>query len=207
MNNGTPAARAFEFRNVTGLSRAALDLHLDLYRGYVQQVKALHQLEVELAGAIMSVEARRLCETGVTQQRSFEAAGMRLHELFFEQLDGEPTGPAPAAESRFALALSSSFMGTEDWIADIGRLAATRGVGWVVCFQEPGSLRLSNHWIAEHHLGIPIGQAALAVFDLWEHAYLPDFPDGKRDGYLETILANMDWSVVERRCISGETRK
>ena len=58
---------------------------------------------------------------------------------------------------------------------------------------------LGNHWIGAHHLGVPLGHQPIAVFDLWEHAYLPDHVDGGREIYMATLFRNMDWSVLDRR--------
>jgi Fe-Mn family superoxide dismutase len=38
------------------------------------------------------------------------------------------------------------------------------------------------------------------VLDLWEHAYLRDFGVRGREQWVETVLENIDWKVIEERC-------
>jgi Fe-Mn family superoxide dismutase len=47
---------------------------------------------------------------------------------------------------------------------------------------------------------MPAGVETIFVLDLWEHAYLIDFAPSRRDDYVETVLRNVDWSVVEAPC-------
>jgi len=38
------------------------------------------------------------------------------------------------------------------------------------------------------------------VLDLWEHAYLRDFGVRGREQWVETVLDNTSWKVIEERC-------
>jgi Fe-Mn family superoxide dismutase len=97
-------------------------------------------------------------------------------------------------------AMDSSFGGLEAWRNDILQLAQTRGVGWVLSTREPGSNQLTNYWIGEHQLGVPAGVQPIAVFDLWEHAYMLDFAPSARGDYLNVLFQELDWAVLESRC-------
>lgn len=192
--------RKFAFAAVEGISRAALDLHLDLYAGYVKQ---LNVLQTQLIGLHLQAklnDAERLRKDGLVRRLAFEHNGVALHELFFEQLDGEQRAARPASRSDFMTAIDATHGGFDGWLRDIGQLAETRGVGWVVSGWHPGSRRLLNFWIDEHHLGVPVGMVPLVVFDLWEHAYLLDFAPADRKRYLQVLLSNTDWQVIEARC-------
>ncbi len=82
----------FEFSQVKGISREALDDHLHLYRGYVENTNKLLQLALDArAGHGKQPDP----ETWV-RRLAFEFNGMVLHELYFEALRG-PGSPLPTA--------------------------------------------------------------------------------------------------------------
>ena len=199
MSSPTAFERSFAFGHVSGISRGALDLHVELYRGYVRQVSILQgqaDLLLQDASSEQSVQMRR---DSVTQRLAFELNGMLLHELFFEQLDGQPSDPGPAAGGAFQHAINASFPSLEAWRLNVISLSQTRGIGWVITFRNPRSGMLGNYWIGEHHHAVPVGHQPIAVFDLWEHAYLPDHADGSRKEYMATLFRNLDWSVLDQR--------
>jgi Fe-Mn family superoxide dismutase len=194
-------ARHYEFYKVDGLSEKALDLHMQLYKGYVKQVNQLQKQVTQLAKVAKLSDGEQLQKDALVRRMAFEYNGMVLHEWFFEQLDGGTFGYAPSPGSMLTEVLDRSFGGIDGWHNDIVRLAETRGVGWVVSARHPGSNRMQNFWVAEHHLGMPAGLEPVAVFDIWEHAYLLDFAPGARRDYLAVLFRNLDWSILERRCL------
>jgi Fe-Mn family superoxide dismutase len=182
--------RQFQLESVEGLSLRAIHLHLELYKGYVQNVNRLlaAKLETQESGAATYERVRRL---------GFEWNGMVLHELFFEALRGP--GRRIDGKGVFAEALDESFGGFEAWKNDLTALAAARGIGWVAAVRDPATNCLFNAWIDEHHLGMPAGVQTLLVIDLWEHAWILDYPPAERGRYVETVLRNVDWSIVDAR--------
>jgi Fe-Mn family superoxide dismutase len=187
--------REFDLRDVEGLSARTWNLHLELYRGYVENVNRLLTQVRDLASArsedkaLYDARARRL---------AFEWNGMMLHELFFEALRGP--GGTLNETGVLAEALDESFGGFEAWRRDVSEMAALRGIGWVATVRDPLTNRLCNVWIDEHDRGVPAATQAVLVIDLWEHAYLLDYQPAQRGAYVETVLKNVDWSVIEARC-------
>lgn len=188
--------RSFNLRNVRGLSQAALNLHLDLYHGYVEQVNAL--LEVLQPPDPTSRAAPALTREAAVRRFPFEYNGMVLHELFFEQLTGT-NGRPPHEHGPLGQAVGHAFGGFDGWRKDIEKLAATRGVGWVVTMREKSGGTVCNTWIDEHQWGVTVGTDVVFVLDVWEHAYLLDFSPKQRSEYMQAVLDNVDWSVVEAR--------
>ena len=37
----------------------------------------------------------------------------------------------------------------------------------------------------------------LLALDMWEHAYIYDFPSSEKKKYIETFFENLNWKVVE----------
>jgi superoxide dismutase, Fe-Mn family len=195
----TVVERPFAFGNVSGISRGALDLHVGLYHGYVRQVAMLQRQADILLHDSSSEPAVQMRRESVVQRLAFELNGMLLHELFFEQLDGQPSDPGAVSGSAFQYAINASFPSLDAWRMNVISLSQTRGIGWVITSRDPGSGLLGNYWIGEHHIGVPLGHQPIAVFDLWEHAYLPDHADGSRKEYMSTLFRNLDWSVLDQR--------
>jgi Fe-Mn family superoxide dismutase len=180
-------ARNFKLADIEGLSQRGVEMHLELYRGHVEQVNRL-------------LGARAATASGAPSSRfAFEYNGMILHELFFEALIGA-LGAIPPREGVFHEAAQRSFGGIEAWQENLRHIARTRGVGWAICARERAGNRLFNVWVEEHSVGLPAATDPVLVIDLWEHAWVTDYPPERRDEYIDAVLTQIDWRVVERRC-------
>ena len=186
--------REFEFSKVKGISREALDDHLHLYRGYVENTNKL----LKEALAAKASQGKQPDPEGWVHRLGFEFNGMVLHELFFDQLRG-PSGALPS-DGVLAEAADISFGSVKGWRDHLMTVARTRGTGWVMSARDWTSNRLLTFWIEQHHVGIPAGLEPVFVLDLWEHAYLRDFGVRGREQWVETVLDNTAWKVIEERC-------
>ena len=131
-----------------------------------------------------------------------EYNGMRLHELYFENLT--PDHRPLDATSVLHAELARHFRTFEAWRRDFAAVASMRGVGWAILYEDPETGRLSNHWITLHEHGHPAGFRPLLVMDVWEHAFLVDYKPTERSRYIEAFFANVDWRTVEGRFARGE---
>jgi len=175
-------------RGLKGIPDPLVEAHLKLYAGYVRNINLLRQ---QLGGLAPGTPEF----SGLHRRVGFEINGMRLHELYFENLS--PGGGAPGAVAREALAKPwGSF---EAWQAEFAGIGALRGVGWAVLYRDPENGALSNHWIGLHEEGHPAGFRPLLVMDVWEHA----FTGMERPKYIEAFLANVAWEAVEARLTGG----
>lgn len=193
----TYEVRSFDLSGVQGLSKKALDLHLGLYKGYVDNLNKLLE-QAPKGGSPLVLD-------GYNRRFAFEYNGVKLHELFFEQLASKRR--QPLADSDFADALKEGFGDFNGWRSKIEALAATRGVGWVMTLRERGTSRLHNVWVDLHHVHMPADCQIIFVLDVWEHAFLIDFTPAQKADYVKTVLDNVDWVVVEKRYSASETRQ
>jgi superoxide dismutase, Fe-Mn family len=193
----TYEVRPFDLSGVQGLSKKAIDLHLGLYKGYVDNLNKL--LDQAPKGG------SPLVQDGYNRRFAFEYNGVKLHELFFEELASKQR--QPLADSDFAHALKTGFGDFNGWRSNIEALATTRGVGWVMTLRERGTSRLHNFWVDLHHVHMPADSQIVFVLDVWEHAFLIDFTPAQKADYVKTVLDNVDWAVVEKRYASSETHK
>ncbi|MGZ6143606.1 MAG: Fe-Mn family superoxide dismutase, partial [Myxococcales bacterium] len=183
-------------KGLSGISDTLLQDHLKLYEGYVKNTNELNsQLESLLKEGKAKGTNPAFAE--MTRRLGFEYCGMILHELYFANLAPEPD-PLNKAGA-LAQAAIASFGSVEAWLDDLKAIAAMRGVGWAMCYQNPENKQVSNHWIALHNDGHPPGFRPIVVMDCWEHAFLPDYKATERAKYIEAYFRNLDWRACEAR--------
>ncbi len=120
---------------------------------------------------------------------------MRLHEYYFENLDGK----APLnKDGKLVKKMAKDFGSYENWEKAFNAVSTIRGVGWTVLYQDTTSGRLINFWINEHDVGHPVGCSPILVLDVFEHAFMIDY-GLKRADYIASFFRNIDWPVVEGR--------
>jgi superoxide dismutase, Fe-Mn family len=188
----------FNLSGLNGISDQTLEMHFKLYEGYV---KATNELNERIA-AILSdgrVDQEEMpAYSELTRRLGFEYNGMVLHEYYFGNMKKGGGGDA-ARGSLFRKAVERAFPSYEIWRTDFVSVGKMRGVGWAICFQDPVSGRLSNHWVTLHEVGNVAGFKPVLVMDVWEHAFLLDFKPSERGKYIEAFFANIDWKAVEQR--------
>ena len=197
-------AKQFNLSGLKGISDQTLEMHFKLYEGYVKETNTLNEKIAEFLkdGKVDQEEMPLYSE--LKRRLGFEFNGMVLHEYYFENLK-KGGGAEPARSSAFVNAAESSFGSYETWKADFVGVGKMRGVGWAMCYEQPETGRLSNHWISLHQTGEVAGFNPVLVMDVWEHAFLLDYKPAERPKYIEAFFSNIDWSAVEGR-IKGAKR-
>jgi Fe-Mn family superoxide dismutase len=192
-------ARDFNLGGLNGISDETLEMHFKLYQGYVKETNKLTEGINKFIqdGNVDQEEMPAYSE--LTRRLGFEYNGMVLHEYYFDNLKNGGGSGDPERTARFAKAAAESFGSYEIWKADFVGIGKMRGVGWAICYQNPGNGRLSNHWITLHETGNVAGYDPVLVMDVWEHAYLLDYKPAERPKYIEAFFSNINWSKVESR--------
>lgn len=174
---------------IEGLSENILNAHFGLYEGYVKNtnliLEELHKVE---PGSYQYAELKR--------RFGWEFDGMRLHELYFENLmkGGSALEDGTALKSK----LETDFGSIENWEKDFRATLAMRGIGWAVLYYDKEAGKLFNSWIGEHDGGHLAGCEPLLVVDAFEHAYLADYGT-KRADYIEAVMKVLCWHVANAR--------
>jgi superoxide dismutase, Fe-Mn family len=175
-----------------GFGDDLLNLHFQLYKGYVKNLNLLQEM---LKNKPLS-DSAQIYDFGALKRRiGWEFDGMRLHELYFENLGG--TG-VPDPKSPLCQKIATQFGSFDKWKGDFIATGSMRGIGWVILYQDLLSGNLTNVWVEEHDLGHFAASAPLLVMDVWEHAYITQFALD-RSKYIDAFFANIDWSVVNQR--------
>ena len=175
-----------------GFSDTLLNNHFTLYQGYVTNTnKVLDTLAAMLKdGKVGTPEYAEL-----KRRLGWEFNGMRLHELYFENLGGK----VPLNKSgKLGKKLAEEFGSYENWEKDFRGTAAMRGIGWTILYQDNLTGKLVNQWINEHDTGHPAGCTPIMVLDVFEHAFMIDY-GLKRAYYIEAFFNNINWGAAEAR--------
>ena len=178
-----------------GFSDNTLTVHFGLYEGYVKNTNLLNEQLAEIVKDGKAGGANPMFAE-LTRRLGFEYNGMRLHEYYFDNMTKSAGG---TADAKLTEAISASFGDFETWKKDFAAVGAMRGVGWAIAYQDPWTGKISNHWVTLHEDGNPAGFAPILVMDVWEHAFLLDYKPAERPKYIESFMANIDWSVVSGR--------
>jgi Fe-Mn family superoxide dismutase len=194
MNSYT--ARQFNLSNLKGISDETLEMHFKLYEGYVNETNKLNEKIAEFVKDA-KVDQDEFAEySELTRRLGFEYNGMVLHEYYFENLRSGGVGVPSTA---FVKAAEVSFGNYDTWMLDFAGVGKMRGVGWAICYQDPTTGTISNHWITLHEIGNVTGFIPVLVMDVWEHAFILDYAPADRPKYIDAFLSNVDWDAVQGR--------
>ncbi len=190
----TYTAKQFNLPALEGLSEKQIKVHLGLYEGYVKNVNLV--MATIAAYEQTDDEGGKYAITELRRRFAFEFDGMRMHEYYFEQFEGEKGGDR---ESALAKAAEEKYGSGENFITHIKEVAGTRGIGWVVVYWDPHGKTLHTVFVNDHELGQLAGLPILLALDMWEHAFMVDYVPAEKKNYVDAFLANLNWSVVEKR--------
>ena len=175
-----------------GFSEALLTNHFTLYQGYVTNTNKVMEA---LASLLKDDQTATPQYAELKRRLGWEFNGMRLHELYFENLGGKDTIDKSGA---LAAKLGAEFGSVEAWEKDFRATGAMRGIGWAILYQDNSTGKLFNQWINEHDGGHPAGCQPLLIMDVFEHAYMLDY-GLKRALYIDSFFKNINWFTVEGR--------
>jgi Fe-Mn family superoxide dismutase len=190
----TYTEKKFAIPVLDGISAKSVEEHLGLYAGYVKNFNAISALLPEYAKN-SEKNAHALAE--LIRRRSFEFGGMRLHELYFAQLEGGSTplntgGP-------LAQALEKDYMKAEHVVPYLKAIGMMRGPGWAVLYWDKEAQQFLAGFSGEQHQGHFVTLPIILALDVWEHAYLLDYGAAGKGNYIDAFFKNLNWSVVENR--------
>src|SRR5688572_6852535 len=188
--------KQFNLSKLQGISDKTLEMHFKLYECYVKGVNDLHEKIGELLadGNVDKEEYPAYSE--LTRRLGFEYNGMVLHEYYFGNLK---SGGSANPDKAFTTAAEKSFGSYDLWRTDFVSVGKMRGVGWAICYQDPNSGSISNHWITMHEVGNISGFHPILVMDAWEHAFILDYAPADRPKYIYAFFSNVDWASVKKR--------
>ncbi|MEK9182620.1 MAG: Fe-Mn family superoxide dismutase [Patescibacteria group bacterium] len=184
--------KKFNIGPLKGISAKNIEEHLKLYAGYVKNANLI----TEKIGELMTDPEKNMFVLGELQRRfSFEFNGVRNHEYYFKSLEGGAKILPP--NSQLKMAIEGQAPSFDVWLSGFKLLAMTRGVGWAVLGYDKKTEQFVHIWIDEQHLGQLNGVQWILSVDMWEHAYVYDYPTSEKKKYVEAFFENLNWGVIE----------
>src|SRR5438445_2857924 len=159
-NPVTYKARQFNLSTLNSISDETLEMHFKLYEGYVKETNNLNDRITKFIedGKVDQEEFPAYSE--ITRRLGFEYNGMVLHEYYFDNLKA---GGGGVPSTSFVNMAEASFGSYDTWMVDFASVGKMRGVGWAMCYQDPKTGTLSNHWITLHEIGNVTGFVPILV--------------------------------------------
>lgn len=172
-----------------GFSEKLLTTHFGLYAGYVKNTNKVS----ELLGSLDKTSPEY---AELNRRFGWEFNGMRLHELYFENMkkDAEDMD----ANTSLAAKMAEDFGSVDAWMEDFVATSKMRGIGWTILYYDKAAGRLFNTWINEHDLGHLAGATPLLILDVFEHAYVMDY-GMDRGQYIDAFFNVVNWEEVNNR--------
>ena len=190
METFTP--KTFEIGELKGISAKNIEEHLKLYKGYVNNTNLILNKISELKDD----PEKNAFILGELQRRfGFEFDGMRNHEYYFSSLSSG--AKEINKEGKLYKDIEKEWGSFEKFLIHFKFIAVTRGIGWAMLYYDKHSGKLMNHWVDEHHLGQLTGLEPILALDMWEHAFVYDYPTSEKKKYVEAFFENLNWEVVE----------
>jgi Fe-Mn family superoxide dismutase len=183
---------------LAGFSDTLLKNHFTLYQGYVNNTNILLKKMNEIRIERLDGNDNRKEESAELHRRySWEYNGMKLHELYFENLTKEKKEFNP--ESILGKKLIERFGSYDVFLHNFTKnVGMFRGIGWVALVKREDTLGII--WINEHNEGLLADSRIVLIMDVFEHAYISDY-GLKRADYIEAFMNVIDWGVVEARFV------
>jgi len=182
----------FNIGELKGISAKNIEEHLKLYAGYVKYSNLIY----EKIGEYMADSEKNAYVLGELQRRfGFEFNGMRNHEYYFKSIEGG--AKALSEDSELKKAIQKQAPSFDAWLTGFKAVAMTRGIGWAVLYWDKETEQLIHAWVDEQHLGQLNGLGWVLGIDMWEHAYVYDYPTSEKKKYIETFFENLNWEVIE----------
>jgi len=175
-----------------GISAKNIEEHLKLYAGYV---KNLNTVINKIEEFNLDKENNMFFLGELYRRFSFEYNGMKNHEIYFDSLEGG--GIALNKESTLYQKIIKDFDSYEKFLEDFKTLALTRGIGWASLWYDKDRDILMTSWIDEQHLGQLNNTTMILGIDMWEHAYVYDYPTSEKKKYIEAFFENLNWNKIE----------
>ena len=184
--------KTFAIPELAGISSKNIEEHLKLYAGYV---KFSNQIQNDMQELLKDSEKNAYIIGEMNRRFAFEFNGMRNHEYYFASFVGGAKNLAD--DSKLKAELTNQYGSFENWLARFKATAMTRGIGWAMLYHDKKTNKLLTSWVDEQHLGQLNGCGVILALDMWEHAYVYDYPTSEKKKYVEAFFANLNWEVIE----------
>ncbi|OGI86101.1 hypothetical protein A3A01_01605 [Candidatus Nomurabacteria bacterium RIFCSPLOWO2_01_FULL_39_17] len=192
----------FNMGELKGISKKNIEEHLKLYAGYVKNANSILEKILEYEGYTKEDAFAPYVVGELHRRFSFEYNGMRNHEVYFQSLSGG--AKTLADDSKLREMVIEEWGSFDLWMSRFKAIALTRGIGWAMLYYDRKEKRLLSTWVDEQHLGQLQDCTLVLALDMWEHAFVYDYPTSEKKKYVEAFFENLNWKVIEENFIKAE---
>lgn len=183
---------------ISVMSPETTDWHYNTHhKGYVTKRNEIEKKLQEKASELKAGANANYSEFGELKRReTFNANGIILHDLFWENLNGEGQNIEDAP--KLMKKIIEDFGSIENWRSElIATALSAKNSGWaILAIDKLSDGKLRNLLVDEHGIGAIWGAVPLIALDVYEHAYY--HKDGpKRAVYIENFIKNINWKRIE----------
>lgn len=172
-------------KDLEGISLKSIQEHFKLYEGYV---KKTNEIQTKLAGAEKSEANGVYSSYGeLRRQETFAVNGMKLHEVYFNQIDGNgvPSGDLQKM-------IENDFDSVDAWKSEMVATGLSSR-GWAILAYDLKDNRLHVYGADAQNVGAVWGAIPLIALDVYEHAYFMDHGTNRK-AYIEGFFKNLNWT-------------
>lgn len=192
-------------KDLPGISLRTLQEHFKLYQGYV---KKTNEIQKKIGEADKSEANGVYSHIGeLKRQETFAVNGMKLHEVYFGHLGGDPAtnlGQIGVPKGRLLKMIERDFGSLEDWKLDMIATGLSAR-GWAILAFDFKDNRLHNYGADAQNVGAVWGAIPIIATDVYEHAYFIDY-GADRKSYVDAFFKNLNWDFANDildKCIKG----
>lgn len=184
--------------NLDGISKASVEEHLKLYKGYVNKYNEIMQ---KLAGVDKSTANQVYSDLrSLKVDLSFAIGGVKNHEIYFSHLGGGSKKP----EGTLSEAIEKNFGSYEAYLTDLKQSGmAARGWVWTALDLDYGYL---FNYLGDAQNTFPVWNAVpILALDVYEHAYFQDYGT-VRANYIDAFIRNVNWDEIQKNYDIAQSR-
>jgi Fe-Mn family superoxide dismutase len=175
-------------KDLEGMSLKSIGEHFKLYQGYVKKAN-------EIQGALKTAD--KVSANGVysqygelRRQETFAVNGMKLHEVYFGQLDGDG-----APRGVVAGMIEKDFGSVDAWKEEMVATGMSSR-GWAILAYDLKDNRLHVYGADAQNVGAVWAAIPLVALDVYEHAYFMDHGTNRK-AYVDAFFKNLNWEFVD----------
>ena len=187
--------KKFNIGTLKGISAKNIEEHLKLYAGYVKNTNLILEKIPEYESYAKEDSFAPYVVSEIERRFGFEYNGMRNHEIYFESLSGK--AQTLPDDSELKKAITAEWGSFDLWLNRFKSIALTRGIGWAMLYFDRKEKRLLSTWVDEQHLGQLQDCALILALDMWDHAFIYDYPTSEKKKYVDAFFENLNWEAVE----------
>lgn len=174
-------------KDLEGMSLRSIQEHFKLYQGYVKKTNEIRQklgvADKSEANGVYSLIGE------LKRQETFAVNGMKLHEVYFNQLEG-----GGESAGKLGKMIEADFGSLENWKAEMVATGMSSR-GWAITAFDFKDNHLYVYGADAQNVGAVWGAIPVVAMDVYEHAYFMDHGTNRKV-YIDSFFKNLNWEAA-----------